>query len=62
MSAELTIAMCDVCWYVDGDQRQYPCHYCSRCDAYICDRCLPNTRRRALAMIKKKIARFLHAL
>jgi len=41
--------ICDVCFLVDGDETTKPCSYCSFCDAWLCERCRPDLRRRALA-------------
>lgn len=59
MNDEPTIAQCDVCFLVDGDQRQKVCYYCGRCDAWICENCQPNFMRRGHAMVKRRVLRFL---
>ena len=54
--SELFIAMCDVCFYVDGDERQKPVTYCERCEANICEVCINKRFRRLYAMLKRKIS------
>lgn len=54
-NSEMTIATCDVCSLVDGDDRQKPCMYCGKCQAYICESCIPKTLRRAGAMFLRKL-------
>ena len=57
--SEPTIAMCDVCFLVDGDQRQKVSYYCPKCDAWICENCIPRKVRRAYAMFRRKWFRFV---
>lgn len=48
---------CDVCVLVDGDHTPKAVHYCSTCDAFICDTCTPNLARRGYAMVKRRLLR-----
>lgn len=55
----IDVGQCDVCYLVDGDERQYPVTWCDRCSAWICERCLPNRTRRARAMFVRFIRRMI---
>jgi hypothetical protein len=49
------IAQCDVCYWIDADERQKPALYCRSCQAWICDSCIGRPWRRAIAMFLRKI-------
>jgi len=53
-----TVAICDVCSLMDGDERLKPdVVYCGRCDAWICRDCRNRPFRRFMAMWKRKLLR-----
>jgi hypothetical protein len=49
------IAQCDVCYWIDADERQKPARYCPSCQAWICEPCIGRPWRRAIAMFLRKI-------
>ena len=55
LTNEIEIGPCDVCYLLDGDERQKPVEWCERCQAWICDGCRPRTFRRFLAMWKRRL-------
>lgn len=55
-------AECDVCFILDGDERQKPVAYCSKCDAYICENCQVDSWRRFRAMLKRATKKFFHRI
>jgi hypothetical protein len=56
------IGVCDVCYWIDADERQKPVSYCSQCDAWICQSCFSRTWRRGFAMAFRKIGFRLRAV
>jgi hypothetical protein len=50
---------CDVCVLLDADRTPKKTLYCKRCDAHMCESCFYNTRRRAAAMVARRIQNFL---
>ena len=57
MLSQWELQICTVCFYVDGDARQKMCAYCSVCDAWMCENCVPNWGRRGLAMARRMAER-----
>jgi hypothetical protein len=49
------LRVCEVCKYLDWDYSVKECKFCSTCNAYICLDDLPKLRRRAKAMVMKKL-------
>ena len=49
--------ICDVHYWAKGDGRKRLVNYCSLCDAWICEECVDNIPRRALAMARRTKAR-----
>lgn len=53
MPGEWHLAVCAVCFYVDGDARPKMCFYCSTCGAWICEDDADQWGRRALASARR---------
>jgi len=51
----MRMAVCDVCRILDGDHSLKMCEWCGICQSWICAADLPNLKRRAQAMMRKKL-------
>lgn len=59
MADEIAVDACDVCYILDGDERQKPVFYCQSCGAWLCDRCIGDVGRRTRAAWKRTWRKFL---
>lgn len=56
------VTECDVCFLLDGDERQKPTIFCPKCDANICEICQVDSWRRFRAMLKRTTRKFFHRI
>jgi hypothetical protein len=49
--------VCDVHALLEHDTRPRPVQWCALCEAWLCDQCRGDLKRRARAMLKRKFGR-----